>query len=1170
MPATPERSATPDIGRQQRLSLRQRLKQGVLLFDGAMGTSIQQYRLSAEDFHGKEGCNEYLCLIQPDLIRKIHESFLHAGCDCVETNTFGANRLKLQEYGLEASVVAINQAAVHLARQAIERQESDNRPCYITGSLGPTGFLPSSSDPLLSKVSVDFLQEVYFEQALVLVESGVDALLIETGQDILEMKHAVIGARRAIAEARKDILLMVQPTLDRSGRMLLGTDLAAALPLFADLGVDTFGINCSTGPDEMRESVRYLALHSPLPISVMPNAGFPENNDGNAHYSLQPEVFAEALAGFVREFGVQIVGGCCGTTPKHIMELFRVAQGIPAPKYQPIHSIRAVSSSIKAVNLDEPDNKPVLVGERLNSQGSRRFKRLLLEEDYDGIEQMARAQVDEGAQILDVCVAMNERDDEMKQMCRLVRDLSQVVEAPLMIDSTEYEVIEAALKLVPGRAVVNSIHLEGQGERLHRIAPMLKKYGGAAVAMLIDSDGMAKTVPHKMQVARTIYDLVTKNYGLPPHALIFDPLTFTLATGEEEFKNAALETLETIRRIKSDLPGSYTILGISNASFGLTPEGRRVLNSVYLYHATKAGLDLVIVNAKEIVPYTMLSDKERELADALVLNKREDALADFIHYFETHSHSSRRNTPSDKADNEDATLPIEEQIRYRILNRRKDGIEEVLKQSLQTYTPAQVINRILLPAMKEVGDKMASGELILPFVLQSAEVMKRSVAYLEQFLPQGEQISRGTVVLGTVYGDVHDIGKNLVKTILVNNGYTVYDLGKQVPLPDVLAKAKEVNADAICLSALLVTTSKQMAYCVEECSKQDLHYPIIIGGAAINRNYGFRISCLDEELIYPGGVFYAKDAFEGLDIMNRLMNPQERALLMEEYYADIAERRNRAAAYEDKSVSASPELALKSRVKPVKHPPEPPFWGMRMIESGAIDLDQIYPLMDFPSLFRLSWGLKNRNKEEYERLLQEEFYPLLVDLLEECKQKKIFEPSALYGYFPCYAEGDDLVILENDMTSERHRFQFPRQRNREQLCLADYFASQESGQIDVLPMQLVTMGHQVSKVCNALDRSHEYSRGYYIHGLAVQMADALAEWLHRRVQNELGIPQEQGKRYSFGYPACPDLSQQVKQFELMEVSRYMNVTLTEAFQMEPEQSTSALVVHHPEAKYFTV
>lgn len=1157
-------------------TMRERMVQKVMVLDGAMGTQIQTFNPTSEDFRGHEGCNDYLSLTRPDIITAIHERYLQAGCDCVETNTFGSNRIKLEEYGIESELREVNFASIACVKNAIQSitkiDAEKAKPRYILASLGPSGYLPSSSDPTLSNISPDRIYEVYREQSVVLIEAGVDAILIETGQDILEMKLAVIGAKDAIADCGRDVVLMAQPTLDTTGRMLLGTDIATAIPLFTDLGVDVFGLNCSTGPDEMRESVRTLSQYSPMPISIIPNAGMPENIDGVALYRLPPEDLAKTLEEYVVEFGVQFVGGCCGTSPEHIKAIATMVDN-KAPKVRQIEPLQVVTSSIQSVDFNM-DNKPILVGERLNSQGSRKFKNLLLADDYETMGLMAREMVDSGSHLLDLCVAVNERDDEKEQMCRLVHDLSHLVEAPLVIDSTEPEVIEAALKMLPGRGIVNSIHLEGNGERLHKVAPLLKKYGGSAVAMLIDENGMAKTAAQKHAVAQKLYDAVTKDYGLPPHTLIFDALTFTLATGDDEFKRSAIETFEGIRWIKQNLPGTYTILGVSNASFGLSPAARRVLNSVYLYHAVQAGLDFAIVNAKEIIPYPMLSEEEKAVSNALIFDEKESALADFIAYFE-----SNQATTAQVEEDDGVERTVEEQLHYQILNRKKDGVEAVLDEALKKYTAPEIINAVLLPAMKEVGDKMATGELILPFVLQSAEVMKKSVSYLEQFLDKNDSVSKGKLVLATVYGDVHDIGKNLVKTIFSNNGYEVYDLGKQVPLATILDKAKEVGADAIGLSALLVTTSKQMAYCVEECHKSDLNYPIIIGGAAINRDYGFRISCLknsesgmqEEELVYPGGVFYSKDAFEGLSIMNRLQDPTEKEKLLGEYQADIVDRRQRAVKYQAIKDEKAAAAITESQVPDAKVIPAPPFWGMKRVDAQEIDIDEVLTMVDFPSLFRLSWGLKNMAKDEYEKMLKTQYYPLVKEIMAESKKHGIFQPQVLYGYLPCYRDGNTLIVLdESDMKTERERFEFPRQIENEYLCLADYFAAKDSGKIDVIPFQLVTMGDNVSAFCNALDKKNEYSRSYYIHGLAVQMADALAEWTHRRIKAELGMQPEQGKRYSFGYPACPDLADQVKQFKLMRVSEHTTIQLTDAYQIIPEQSTSALVVHHSAAKYYSV
>lgn len=1161
---------------QQKLSLKQHLKQQVLLLDGAMGTSVQTFNPTNEDFQGKEGCNDFLAVTRPDIIETIHYWFLEAGADCLETNTFGSNRIKLDEYQIGDRLVEVNTAAVNCAKRAIEKanKELGEKPRYILGSMGPSGFLPSSSDTTLNAIDLDYLEDVYREQAKVLIEAGVDALLIETGQDILEMKLAVIGAKDAILESGKDILLIAQPTLDIGGRMLLGTDMAAALPLFIDLGVDVFGLNCSTGPDEMRESIRYLAENAPMAVSVIPNAGMPENHDGQAVYNLSPEKFASRVKEYVDEYGLNLVGGCCGTRPAHIQALRELLGEHPKPKLRTVQTLRVATSPINSVSFDM-DNKPLIVGERLNAQGSRKFKQWLIDEDYEPIYQMAVKLSEGGSHLLDVCCAMNERDDEKDQMVKLIKQLSTLTPAPLVIDSTEKDVIEAALKCIPGRAIVNSIHLEGNGDRLHKIVPLLKRYGGSAVTMLINEDGMAKTVEQKCKVAQQLFDVVTKDYGMPAHTLIFDALTFTLATGEEEFKTSAIDTFEAIKWIKNNLEGTYTILGVSNASFGLSPAARRVLNSVYLYHAVQAGLDFAIVNAKEIIPYPMLKEEEKQVANALVFNTSDNALPDFIAYFE--ANSATKMEASDDEMNIERT--VEEQLHWQILNRKKEGIEAQLDIALEKYPPAEIINSVLLPAMKEVGEKMATGELILPFVLQSAEVMKKSVGYLEQFLSKDDSVSKGKLVLATVYGDVHDIGKNLVKTIFSNNGYEVYDLGKQVPLPTILEKAKEIGADAIGLSALLVTTSKQMAYCVEECHKGDLNYPIIIGGAAINRDYGFRISCLGEELKYPGGVFYAKDAFEGLSVMNRLQNPEEREVLLQEYLTGIDERKKKAEEYQELKEQRLAQVGVAQKVAPAEKVPTPPFWGLCHVKPEEIDIEAVKNLMDFASLFRLSWGLRNMDKDEYEKMLKEQYYPLMDELMAWSKKDNIFLPEVLYGYFPCYSENNDLIILDPEAYNqgkqiEIERFNFPRQTERDLLCLSDYFASKDSGKVDVIAFQLVTMGPEVTKVCNQLDKDHEYSKAYYMHGLAVQLAEGLAEWTHRRIKKELQInnlpENDQGKRYSFGYPACPELGDQVKQFKLMQVEKYMQVTMTEAYQMEPEQSTSALVVHHPKAKYYSV
>src|SRR5881398_2992655 len=854
------------------------LRERILVYDGAMGTNIQRYHLTAEDFGGKalEGCNDHLVLTRPDVIQEIHESFLKVGCDVVETCTFQSTPRRLHEWGLGDKVREINVAAARIARAACSKFETPDRPRFVAASMGPTGMLPSSSDPVLSQITYDELAANYYEQAKYLVEGGVDLLLIETSQDILEVKAAVAGIEQLFKELGRRIPLQAQVTLDVSGRMLLGTDIASAMTTLESLGVDVIGLNCSTGPEHMREPIRYLSENATLPLSVIPNAGLPLNTGvGEAVYPLEPAPMADALSEFVRDFGVRIVGGCCGTTPEHLSAIVNAVHAAE-PQAKPAHPshVPRVSSAMSAITLHQ-DPPPLLVGERVNAQGSRKVKRLLLADDYEGILEVARDQVDSGAHVLDVCVALTERGDEAEQMAKVVKLLSMSVETPLMIDSTEASVIAAALEHVPGRAIINSINMENGRKRIDDVVPLAKKHGAALVALTIDPVGMAKTRERKLEVARKIHDIVVGEYGLAPEDLIFDDLTFTLATGDAEWINSAVETIEGIKAIKRELPGVFTSLGVSNVSFGLATEARSVLNSVFLHHCVEAGLDMAIVNPAHVRPYAEISEEERKLADELVFNRRPDALQHFIERFDTVRGTAGGEAAGVQIDPYSGLSP-EEKVHYMIVHRKKDGIEAALEAAGVRENPVKVLNEVLLPAMKEVGDKFGAGELILPFVLQSAEVMKKAVKHLEQFLERAEGYTKGRVVLATVYGDVHDIGKSLVNTILSNNGYTVFDLGKQVPVNTILDKAVEVGADAIGLSALLVSTSKQMPLCVQELDKRGMQIPVLIGGAAINRRFGRRALFVEGERPYDSGVFYCKDAFEGLETMDVLQDPGKR------------------------------------------------------------------------------------------------------------------------------------------------------------------------------------------------------------------------------------------------------------------------------------------------------
>jgi 5-methyltetrahydrofolate--homocysteine methyltransferase len=1172
------------------------LDAGVLVFDGAMGTNIQRYNLTADDFGGKslEGCNDHLVLMRPDVIQAIHESFLAVGCDVVETCTFQSTPRRLEEWGLGDKVRDINVAAARLARAACNTFATPERPRFVAGSIGPTGMLPSSSDPVLSNITFEDLSENYYLQAKYLIEGGVDVLLVETSQDILEVKAALAGFERLFADLGFRVPVQAQVTLDTSGRMLLGTDIASAMTTIESLDVEVLGLNCSTGPEHMREPVRYLAQHASHPISVIPNAGLPINTGvGEAVYPLEPEPMAKALAEFVRDFGVRIVGGCCGTRPEHLEAVVRELSGIgatagtgngergtetphggtvPGSRF-PVPGSRhvpRVSSAMRAITLHQ-DPPPLLVGERVNSQGSRKVKRLLLADDYESIVDVAREQVDSGAHVLDVCVALTERADEAEQMSKVVKLLSMTVETPLMIDSTEASVIEKALEHVPGRAIVNSINMENGRKRIDAVVPLAKKHGAALVALTIDEIGMAKTRDRKLEVARKIYDIVVGEYGLSPSDLIYDALTFTLATGDAEWIESAKETIEGIRLIKRELPGVFTILGVSNVSFGLAPEARAVLNSVFLHHCVQAGLDAAIVNPAHVKPYFEIPDDERRLADDLVFNKSPDALQKFIEHFE--GIGNRESGIDQTADSGPQFETPDARVHWMVLHRKKDGIEAALDAAGVREQPVRVLNDVLLPAMKEVGDKFGAGELILPFVLQSAEVMKKAVKHLEQFLERTEGYTKGKVVLATVYGDVHDIGKSLVNTILSNNGYTVFDLGKQVPVNTILDKAIEVGADAIGLSALLVSTSKQMPLCVQELDRRGMQIPVLIGGAAINRRFGRRALFVEGERPYGPGVFYCKDAFEGLETMDVLQDGDRRSQFVA---ASLEAARNDVflRTTVGKDITVGDRGGARSDIRADNALPTVPFFGVRVVRD--VPLDEVFALLDLDELYRLQWGGRGSG-EQYEATVRTEFKPTLDRLTAEAKRDGWLVPQAVYGFFPVQSDGNDLIVYdpaayESDGASLREiaRFHFPRQEGRERLCLADYFRSTQSSDVDVVALQVVTVGDAATHRFDELQRAGEYTEAFYSHGLAVEAAEAMAEWMHRRIRRELGISGAQGKRYSWGYGACPDLDDHAQVFKLLPVEQALGMTLTSAYQLVPEQSTAAMIVHHPDAKYYAV
>jgi 5-methyltetrahydrofolate--homocysteine methyltransferase len=1143
------------------------LEKKVLVFDGAMGTSLQKQDLTADHFGGEQynGCNDYLVISYPEAVERVHRSFLEVGVDVLETDTFRSNRITMAEYKLQDRVIEINETAARLARGlADEYSTAYAQPRFVAGSIGPSGKLPSTTDPELSNVSFDELVDVFREQAVGLIRGGVDVLLIETSQDILEVKAAIIGCHKAMDKTGVYLPIQAQVTLDTTGRMLLGTDVNAALAVLEDMGIDVIGLNCSTGPEHMREPIRLLGENSTLPVSCIPNAGLPLNVDGQAVYPLEPEPFAQDLYEFVTKHNISIVGGCCGTTPEHLKLLVDKLNAHPHPA-RPSHSDPKLASAMSAISMRQ-DPPPTLLGERCNAQGSRKFKRLLLEEDYDGILEIAREQVDFGAHALDISCAVTERPDEVELMRKVVKKLEMGVDVPLVIDTTELDVLETALKTAPGRCLINSTHLEAGRTKADKVFALAKEHNAAVIVLTIDEGGMAKTREKKLEIAKRIYDIAVKDHGLRPEALVFDTLTFTLATGDEEFANSAIETIEGIRLIKQNLPGVMASLGVSNLSFGLAQHARPVLNSIMLYHCVQAGMDMAIINPAHVTAYADIPQEERDLAEDLLFNRRADALQRYIEYYE-------KVTPTSESTLADPTegMTPEQRLHWKIVHRHKEGVEADIDEIINRgdfptkhETAVHTLNNVLLPAMKEVGDKFGAGELILPFVLQSAEAMKKTVAHLENYLEKMEGVTKGTVVIATVYGDVHDIGKNLVKTILANNGYTVIDLGKQVPAETIITKAVEVNATAIGLSALLVSTSKQMPLIINELHRRGHTIPVLIGGAAINRRFGRRILQTESGDFYEPGVFYCKDAFEGLETMDTLINDIKRPALLSKTVqeSEMELGRSNVRTVERSNIQHS-------NIQPAPLTLPPSKFGMRVVRNMPLEI--VLTHLNINELYRLSWGAKNTHGKEWDKL-KAEFDARLDQMKREALREKWLNPQGVYGLFPCQSEGDDLIIYNPENLDEvLTRFNFPRQPYDEHLALSDYFASVESGQLDVVAFQVVTVGQQATERFERLQGANNYTEAYFTHGLGVQTAEATADYLHEHIRREMGIPENHGKRYSWGYPAIPELEDHKKIFELLPaVVTELGMSLSPAYQLIPEQSTAAIIVHHPRAKYYSV
>jgi 5-methyltetrahydrofolate--homocysteine methyltransferase len=1147
----------------------------VVVADGAMGTMLQAADPTLDDYQGHEGCNEILNVSRPDVVQSVHAAYFDVGVDAVETNTFGANLANLGEYGIADRIHELALAGARLAKEVASGYSTPDRPRWVIGSVGPGTKLPT-----LGHAPYAQLRDAYQAECAGLVEGGADALLVETAQDLLQAKAAVNGARRALAAAGVTLPLMVQVTIETTGTMLLGSEIGAALTALEPLGVDVVGLNCATGPAEMGEHLRYLANHAQVAVSCMPNAGLPELGPHGAVYPLTPVELADALDVFTREHGLTLVGGCCGTTPEHLRLVVDRVRGREPARRRAVPEAGA-ASLYQHVPFRQ-DTSFLVIGERTNANGSKAFKEAMLDERWDDCVEILRSQIRDGAHLVDVCPDYVGRDG-VRDMRELLSRFATASTLPIVVDTTETPVIEAAFELLGGRPVLNSVNFEdgeGPGSSFEKKMMLVREHGAAVIALCIDEEGQARTVEHKVAVAERLIRTLTGEWGMRESDILVDCLTFTLGTGQEESRGDGIATIEAIRELKRRHPDVQTTLGVSNVSFGLSPAARVVLNSVFLHECVKAGLDSAIVHASKILPMARIPDEQREVALDLVHDRRRDGydpLQRFLQLFEGVTAGAGAATRAEEL----AALPLSERLERRIVDGERKGLEADLDEAMQTRPPLEIVNDTLLAGMKTVGELFASGEMQLPFVLQSAEVMKAAVAYLEPHMERADASGKGTIVLATVKGDVHDIGKNLVDIILSNNGYTVVNLGIKQPISTIVDSATEHAADAIGMSGLLVKSTVVMKENLQELNARGLsaRYPVLLGGAALTRAYVER----DLREVYDGEVSYARDAFEGLRLMDALMAAKRG----EGSVPSAATPRTPAAAASERPAPRRrlPEvdestLPARSAVATDNPVPAPPFWGSRVVKG--VPLADFAAFLDERALFLGQWGLRGSRGGKgpsFEELVETDGRPRLRDLLARVHSEGILEPAVVYGYFPCVAKGDDLIVLRED-GGERLRFTFPRQRRDRRLCLADFFRPEESGEVDVVAFHCVTMGRRVSEVTGELFARDAYRDYLELHGLSVQLTEALAEYWHARVRAELGFGAEdspdlagilkqdyRGSRYSFGYPACPDLEEQAKVAELLNWGR-VGVTLSEEFQLEPEQSTSALIAHHPEAKYF--
>jgi len=1168
------------------------LKDRIVVFDGAMGTNLQVQNLTLDDFGGLlfEGCNENLLVTRPDAVEKVHVGFLEVGCDVIETNSFNGTAVDFSEYGIGDQAYDMNVRAARLAKRIASDFTTKEKPRWVAGSMGPGRKLPT-----LGHITFPNLKAAYREQVRGLIDGGVDLLIVETCQDLLQTKAALAAIFAHFEETRNRVPVIAQVTIEVFGTMLNGTEIGAALTALAPFPIDVIGMNCGTGPRHMTESIRYLCENAPLAVSVLPNAGLPSVVDGKMHYDETPESFTAQLVHFAGDFGVNIVGGCCGTTPAHLKLVVEAMQRL-TPKERSAKLVPAASS----IYFQQPyvqDNSFLIVGERVNASGSKRMRDLLNAEDWDGLVSLAKEQEREGAHVLDVNVDFVGRNGET-DMHELASRLVTNVKIPLMFDSTEWQKMEAGLEHAGGKSILNSTNYEDGIPRFLKVIDLAKRYGASVVIGTIDEQGMARTAEGKFEIARRAYEQATREFGFLASDIFFDPLALPISTGIEEDRRNALETIEGIRRIKRELPGCFTILGVSNVSFGLNPASRIVLNSVFLHDAVEAGLDAAIVNASKIEPLNRISERQLKVARELIYDQRQfsgdvctyDPLTEFTRLFEGVKAKS-----SEKASKGET---VEERLKNHIIDGEKIGLEDELKAALEKYSALDIINNILLGGMKVVGDLFGSGQMQLPFVLQSAEAMKAAVRFLEPFMEKkGGATAKGTMVLATVKGDVHDIGKNLVDIILTNNGYRVINLGIKQTIDNILQAHEEHNADAIGMSGLLVKSTLIMKENLELMNERGITVPVVLGGAALTRRY------VDEDLksLYKGQLYYAHDAFAGLHTMDKLVSSNGESVGSDAVTVRRAETSEAGDDAED-LIGEEAKLGLRKPARPrgavtttgdTSHTtrsnvqtdvsiPKAPFYGSRVVDDTP--LDDVFAFVNETALFKGQWQFKQGRTapDKYQAVVRDKVRPIYEDLKARSKREKLLVPRVVYGYFPAQSSGNDLIIYQDDEKTERLRFTFPRQPSGKNLCLTDFFAAKDSGRVDVVGFHLVTMGRRATSYAQELFKADNYADYLYFHGLSVESAEALAEFWHRRIRQELGIAAAdspelaklfrqvyQGSRFSFGYPACPSLEDQSKLFELLDPSR-IDVELTEEFQLDPEQSTSAIVVHHPEAKYFSI